>query len=323
LLSKSISFRTPERFHWLIPKDATGTIRADHLLRQNLPGLSQRSRNDLFLKKFVRVNGRPVAKGYRISPGDVLEIEIPGSLSPFQGSTQLAKPLVAYEDQTLLVIVKPGLLPTHPISPLETETLAHTLVASWPQLLKVGNKPLEPGMVHRLDRGTSGLLAVALTQPAWLKLKKDLASGKWQKTYQALVEGRIQNPLTISWPLAHDPLDNRKMKVIRRPNDSHRGRVYKALTVVRPLHRYRKTTLIEVDLITGVTHQIRIHLSTQGHPLIGDTLYGSTLGEKLGLSAGRFFLHAAELSLPHPITGEQITCTSELPEDLQKVLTNI
>jgi 23S rRNA pseudouridine1911/1915/1917 synthase len=322
-LSKSHFVSTPERFQWLIPKDSTGTVRADSLLKKNLPGLSQRSREELFLKKCVRINGRPVAKGFRACPGDSLEIEIPGPLSPFQTSDQVPRPLVLFEDQSLLVIVKPGLVPTHPLSPFETGTLVNALVTYWPQLVGVGNKPLEPGLVHRLDSGTSGLLVVARTQEAWVQLKRDLATRRWHKTYRALVEGIISEPRPISLPLAHDPTDNRKMKVIRGTEDSHRGRVYRALTQVRPLTRHKNTTLVEVQLITGVTHQIRIHLSFQGHPIIGDTLYGSQAGEQLGLSPGRFFLHAYQLSLPHPITGEKIICTSELSEDLQKVLSLI
>jgi 23S rRNA pseudouridine1911/1915/1917 synthase len=322
-LSKSHFVSTPERFLWLIPKELTGTVRADSLLKKNFPSLSQRSREELFSKHCVRINGRPVAKGFRACPGDSLEIEIPGPLSPFQTADPVPRPLVVFEDQFLLVSVKPGLVPTHPLSPFETGTLANALTAYWPQLVGVGNKPLEPGLVHRLDSGTSGLLVVARTQEAWDQLKKDLAARRWQKTYRALIEGIISEPRTISLPLAHDPTDNRKMKVIRGPGEPHRGRVYRALTQVQPLTPYKNTTLVEVQLITGVTHQIRTHLSFQGHPIIGDTLYGSQASEQLGLPPGRFFLHAYQLSLPHPITGEKIICTSEIPQDLQRVLSLI
>lgn len=261
-----------------------------------------------------------MAKGFRASPGDHLEVEIPGPLSPFQDSVQVPRPLVVFEDQSLLIVVKPGLIPTHPLSPFETGTLANALISTWPQLIGVGNKPLEPGLVHRLDNGTSGLLAIALTNEAWLQLKKDLTARRWKKTYRALVDGTILEPMPISLPLAHDPADDRKMKVVRGREETYRGRVYRAVTQVRPLIRYKNYSLIEVQLITGVTHQIRAHLSSQGHSIVGDTLYGSRSGEKLGLLPGRFFLHAHYLSLPHPFTREEITCTAELPEDLQRVL---
>ena len=228
-----------------------------------------------------------------------------------------------FEDQTLVIVDKPGLMPTHPLSPFETGTLANILVTHWPQMVGVGNKALEPGLVHRLDKGTSGLLVVALKQAAWERLKKDLGARKWEKTYQALIEGVFPKPMTISLPLAHDPSDDRKMKVIRSPGDKRRGRIYRALTQVRPIKKFKEFTLVEIRLITGVTHQIRAHLSSQGHPVAGDTLYGSKAGQKLGLPLNRFFLHACSLSLPHPITRKKITCSSELPEDLQEVLSQL
>jgi 23S rRNA pseudouridine1911/1915/1917 synthase len=313
----------PERFHWLVPNDLAGTVRVDSLISQNLPVLSRRAREELFSKQAVRINGRPVAKGFKASSGDRLEIEIPGPLSPFPVQNQAPRPSILFEDPALVIVDKPGLMPTHPLSPFESGTLANLLVSHWPQIVGVGNKTLEPGLVHRLDKGTSGLLAVALKQSAWEQLKKDLGTRKWEKTYQALIEGVFPNPITISLPLAHDPSDNRKMKVIRGPGDRRRGRIYQALSQVRPLKRFKEFTLVEVRLITGVTHQIRIHLSSQGHPVAGDTLYGSKRSPALGLPLNRFFLHACSLSLPHPITRKKIACSSELPEDLQRVLSRL
>ena len=292
----------------------------DIWVKAHLPGFSRRIIGELFSEGSVRINGRPVTKGFKVSPGDHLEVEIPGSWSSFPVPDQAPKPSVILEDRGFLVIEKPGLVPTHPLSPFETGTLANALVSNWPQTIGVGNKPLEPGLVHRLDSGTSGLLVAALDQEVWLKLKKDLAAKRWEKTYQALVEGLFQGPLTISFPLAHDSGDKRKMKVIRDSGEKYRGRVYRAITQVQPLIKYASHTLIDVRLITGVTHQIRAHLAFQGHPVVGDTLYGAKTGEKLGLLPGRFFLHARRLSLPHPVTREQITFLSELSEDLREAL---
>jgi 23S rRNA pseudouridine1911/1915/1917 synthase len=313
----------PERFHWLVPSDLAGTIRADSLLNQNLPILSRRAREELFSRQAVRINGRPVAKGFRVSPGDRLEIEIPGPLNPYPVPDQAPQPSVMLEDQALVIVDKPGLMPTHPLSPFETGTMANILVSHWPQIVQIGNKPMEPGLIHRLDTGTSGLLVVALTQTVWVQLKKDLVARKWKKTYQALIAGVISKPMTISIPLAHHPGDARKMKGIHSPGDKRRGRIYPAITHIQPLINFSEYTLVEIHLITGVTHQIRAHLSIQGHPVGGDTLYGSKSGQELGLPLNRFFLHAYHLSLPHPITREQITCCSELPEDLQRVLSRL
>ena len=213
----------PERFHWLVPSDLAGTVRVDSLISQNLPVLSRRAREELFSKQAVRINGRPVAKGFKASPGDRLEIEIPGPLSPYPVPDQAPRPSILFEDQALVIVDKPGLMPTHPLSPFESGTLANLLVSHWPQIMGVGNKALEPGLVHRLDKGTSGLLVVALKQAAWEQLKKDLGARKWEKTYQALIEGVFPNPMTISLPLAHDPSDDRKMKVISGPGDRNDG----------------------------------------------------------------------------------------------------
>jgi 23S rRNA pseudouridine1911/1915/1917 synthase len=322
-LSKSDIVCLPERFLWLVPEDLNGTVRADSLIKKNLPVLSRRIREDLFSRHAIRVNGRPVSKGFRAKPGDRLEIDIPGPLSPFPIPDIVPKPYVAFEDHGLLVIEKPGLMPTHPLSPFETGTLANALVYFWPQIVGVGNKPLEPGLVHRLDNGTSGLLAVALEEETWRQMKKDLSAKRWRKIYWALVEGTIRRPMRISLPLAHDPSDDRKMKGIRTPSDTRRGRIYQAVTLISPIKSYKDYTLIEIQLVTGVTHQIRAHLSFQGHPVVGDILYGSTWGKKLGLALNRFFLHARQLSLPHPITRERITCISELSDDLNKVLSRL
>ncbi|MBI5602777.1 MAG: RluA family pseudouridine synthase [Deltaproteobacteria bacterium] len=316
-------FFAPEWFQWRVPKDLVGTIRADVFLKRHLPGFSHRILEDLFSRQCIQLNGRPVAKGFRASPGDLLEMKIPGPLSPFSVSDEGLKLTVVFEDPYLLVIEKPGLVPTHPLSPFETRTLANALVAFRPEIVKVGTKPLEPGLVHRLDIGTSGLLVAALEQGVWLQLKKDLAAKRWEKTYQALVEGVLQRPRTISFTLAHDSEDKRKMKVIQDLGEKYRGRVYRATTQVRPIKKYTRHTLVDVRLITGVTHQIRAHLAFQGHPVLGDTLYGSKTGESLGLPPGRFFLHARQLSLPHPVSREPFTWFSELPTDLQEVLSRM
>jgi 23S rRNA pseudouridine1911/1915/1917 synthase len=313
----------PKRFRWLVSKDPAGTVRIDILIKNKLPGLSRRILGELFSKQSIRINGRPAVKGGKASPGDLLEVVLPGPLNPFPAPDQSPRPPVYYEDSSLLVTEKPGLTPTHPLSPFETGTMTNTLVSHWPQVIGIGNKPLEPGLVHRLDKGTSGLIAIALSPEAWSELKKDLAARKWEKIYLAFIEGIIPQPLTLSLPLSHDSTDYRKIKVVGDPKEAHRGRIYLAETRIRPIRQFKTHTLLEVRLITGVTHQIRVHLAFLGHPVAGDTLYGSKGDVDLGLPSGRLFLHAHKLSLPHPITREQITCVSDLPEDLRKGLSRL
>jgi 23S rRNA pseudouridine1911/1915/1917 synthase len=278
---------------------------------------------ELFSKQCVRRNDRPVAKGEKVCPGDVLEITLPGPLNPFPIPEQGPIPQIYYEDTSLLVLEKPGRMATHPLSPFETGTLANFLISHRPQVTGIGNKPLEPGLIHRLDTGTSGLLAIALTQPAWIQLKQDLSAGCWEKTYLTLVEGIIREPMTFSQPLSHDPQNKRMMKVIQTSQEAHRGRVYAAETRINPLKTYQAHTLLEVHLITGVTHQIRVHLAFQGHPVVGDALYGSAWCARFGLPPDRLLLHAGRLSLPHPVTRHPITCSSPLPEDFKKALLHL
>ena len=314
------STRSCNRISWIYGEGDLKSLRLDSRIRKRLPGLSRQTLLKLFAENHIRVNGRPAAKGVRISTGDQIEIDLPGPFDPFPRPDSSFVPPVLFEDQTLLIVDKPGLVPSHPLTPFETGTLANTLMAHRPELKGLGNKPLEPGLVHRLDTGTSGLMAIAKTQEAWVRLKKDLANRRWQKTYLALVQGRVSEPATLSLPLAHDRLDPRRMKIIRGPSDPHRGRVYQAVTRIRPQEHFPLHTLIEAELITGVTHQIRVHLAALNRPIVGDILYGSPEGIPSGLPPGRFFLHASQISFPHPLTGKRMVITSNLPEDLGKFL---
>ncbi len=313
----------PERFRVQVESHRSGTVRVDRWIKNAFPWISNKVWDRLFAQKAVLANGHPVPKGYKVKNGDALEIRFPG---PLRGHPLPAPQLtcsILFEDSDLLIVEKPGGMPTQPLDPFETGTLVNALTARYPQLKEVGSRPLEPGLVHRLDQGTSGLLAVALTPESWTQLKKDLAGGKWKKIYLALVAGKLDRPLTLNHPLGHDPADQRKMKVLLTPTEPRRGRIYRAVTEIRPLRIFGKHTLVEIALLTGVTHQIRVHLSFRGHPVVGDVLYGGADPETFGLPAGRFFLHAGRLSLPHPRSGRMQTFTSPLPEDLQQVLTNL
>ena len=317
------STRSCNRISWIYGEGDLKSLRLDSRIRDKLPGLSRQTLLKLFAENRIRVNGRPAAKGVRISTGDQIEIDLPGPFDPFPRPDSSFVPPVLFEDQTLLIVDKPGLVPSQPLTPFETGTLANYLIACRPELKGLGNKPLEPGLVHRLDTGTSGLMAIAKTQEAWVRLKKDLANRRWQKTYLALVQGRVDEPATLSFPLAHDRLDPRRMIIIRGPSDPHRGRVYQAVTRIRPKENFPLHTLIEADLITGVTHQIRVHLAALNRPIVGDSLYGLQAEDALGLPAGRHFLHAFHLTLPHPIHRKKISFTADLPPDLRKILTTL
>ena len=258
----------------------------------------------------------------RLQAGDRLELRLPGPLEVIPVPEPARHLTIIYQDKDLIVVDKPALVPTHPLSPFETGTLANALVARFPELSGVGPKPLEAGLIHRLDTGTSGILVAGRNPVAWSQLKQDLARRLWNKKYLALVTG-IMEQKVVTLPLAHHPTDRRRMVVLKDRKDPHRGRIFPAETRFRILKRFRDFCLLEADLITGVTHQIRVHLAESGHPVVGDPLYGKERPPVFDLAPGRLFLHAAVVELLHPVTREKLLFQSGLPEDLLRMLISI
>jgi 23S rRNA pseudouridine1911/1915/1917 synthase len=278
---------------------------------------------ELFAEDRVFLNERIARQGKKINPGDRIAVRLPAPI----GSIPLPDLSVAfsliYQDQDLLVIDKPGNIPILPLRVWEKGTLANALIGTYPELRGVGGNPLEPGLVHRLDRGTSGILVVGRNEPSWTRLKRDLRYRRWIKKYLTLVEGTFERDKSVDLPLAHHPSDRRLMIPLKSPETPHRGKGYPAQTRFAIWKRFRDYTLLEADLITGVTHQIRVHLAESGHPVVGDPLYGTEKSPVLGLAPGRFFLHAAVVELLHPVTREKLLFQSGLPEDLQGVLDSL
>jgi 23S rRNA pseudouridine1911/1915/1917 synthase len=305
---------------WQVPEITSGADRLDRFLRQRLPELSRRSWQDLFSSGKIYLNRRVAAKGDRIRTGDSIAVDLPATLEALPLSDPFVPFSLLYEDRELLIVDKPGLIPSHPLRVWEKGTLANGLVARFPELRGLGSDPLEAGLVHRLDTGTSGLIVAARNVAARDRLKKDLARRRWGKKYLALVRGEFVGEELISVPLAHAPGDLKRMVIVSAQGPPPRGRVYRAESRVRPRRHWPQGTLVEVDLITGVTHQIRVHLAGRGHPIIGDRLYGPEDDPDPALPAGRHFLHAFHISLPHPVTREVLVCTSPLPADLQRLL---
>lgn len=308
---------------WLVPRVAPDQIRLDRFLHLRLPELSRRSLQELFSAGKIRRNRRVAAKGDRIKDGDRITIDL-----PVQGEAlPLADPAVPfcvlYEDPDLLIVDKPGLIPSHPHRAWEKGTLANGLTSLFPESAGLGASPLEAGLIHRLDTGTSGLLVAARNPEAWARLTHDLARRLWEKKYLALVQGVLLGEEIITVPLAHHPGDRKKMIGVSDRGTRPRGRVYRAETRIRSRRQWPGVSLIEAELITGVTHQIRVHLAGCGHPVMGDRLYGPADDPFPGLPEGRHFLHAWSIALPHPLRREKLVCTSSLPADLQRVLDSL
>ncbi len=258
----------------------------------------------------VRVNGVAVARSVRLAAGDRIAIDVPDEP---EAAPPLAEDIavpVVYEDEWLLVVAKPAGLVVHPAPGHPGGTLVNALLA------RVG-RPLpgddeRPGIVHRLDAGTSGLMIVALEERALERLREMMAAREVSRTYLALVEGVPPASATIDAPIGRSPRHRKKMAVIAGGRD--------AMTDVRRLETLPDTALVEARPRTGRTHQIRVHLSEAGYPIVGDRVYGRDrrLGAALGLE--RPFLHAAGLSFRHPITGADVELSEPLPADLERAL---
>ncbi len=261
----------------------------------------------------VSVSGKVItSKSYKLQSGQRIAIEddlvLPGEELHPDYSVQFH---VVFEDSYLLVIDKPSGLVVHPGPGSENGTLVNGILARYPEIRTVGQTD-RPGLVHRLDKGTSGLMVVARTQESYEALVKMMAKHQVERTYTALVHGEVEhNRGVIEAPIA------RSLTQVTQMVLSPSGK--EAVTHYEVLSRYSspmKATLVKLKLETGRTHQIRVHMKAIGHPVVGDELYSRRRAR--GLS--RIFLHSSEISFVHPITGLEIDLSSELPQELSQYL---
>ncbi len=257
----------------------------------------------------VLVDGEARAKRHLMAEGERLEVRTvappPSELVPEE-----VPMTVRYEDDHLLVVDKPAGVVTHPSAGHSSGTLVHGLLA---HAIAGGADPTRPGIVHRLDRDTSGLLVVARSERAHRRLQRMLRDRLIERTYIALVHGVPPPALTIDKPIGRDRGVRTRMAV-----DVSEGR--EAVTHTRVLEDLGPVALLEVRLETGRTHQIRVHLDAVGHPVVGDRVYGR---RERDYGLHRQFLHAARLAFPHPETGEPVDVESPLPHDLELTLRRV
>lgn len=308
----------PEHQTWIVPADQT-EIRLDAFVRRCLPHLSRREVEKAIRSGAFWVNGRPGKKGEELFTGDLVALKGPKSwLSPRPLPESRAAVPIVYEDPFLLVVDKPAGMATHGFSARSTGTLANFLTAMRPDLCNVGKSRWEPGLVHRLDRETSGLMMVAKRPDVFANLRRQFRRGEVRKKYWALVRGAAEKEGVVSYPLAHDPQDRRKMKALLTSSRRATSKNWRAITSYRNLATSQDFSLLEVEMTTGVTHQIRVHLSALGHPIAGDALYGGGRADNLGLQ--RHFLHAFFLGFRHPEDARNMTLETVLPGDLRDAL---
>jgi len=303
----------------VVEDDAGG--RLDRYLAQRL-GFSRSRCAALIQEGRVRVEGNPAKKSETVSPGQELEVVVPPP-EPLEAEAEDIPLDVVFEDESLLVVNKPVGLVVHPAPGHPRGTLVNALLHRVKDLSGIGGK-LRPGIVHRLDRDTSGLMVVAKGDEAHVALSNAIQRREVRRVYRAVAWGHLrESPLTVDAPVARDPRNRKRMTVVEG------GR--KAVTRVRVRERWLAAEYLDVSLKTGRTHQIRVHLTHLGHPVVGDELYGSGWAKGMGGSGRRWaktlegmarrqLLHSAELAFSHPLSGEEMRFRAPLPEDFADVV---
>ncbi len=292
--------------------------RLDRFLAERLT-LSRTRIQALIAEGRVQVDGRPGRKSERVESGSRVVVEVPPA-SPVDIPAEDLPLVRVFEDEHLLVVDKAAGMVVHPAPGHRTGTLVNALLFHVRDLSGVGGR-LRPGIVHRLDRDTSGLLVVAKSDRAHHGLADALRARRMKRLYRAACWGHLtETPLTVDAPMGRDPHERKRMAVVEG------GR--RAVTHARVRERWLRADFLDVALQTGRTHQIRVHLAHVGHPVVGDPTYGKGWERGLGgpdrawvrelaRRTPRQFLHAAELAFDHPVTGARMRLRSPLPRDLE------
>jgi len=286
--------------------EALGDGRRLDVLLSETTGLTRSRVATLMEEGLCLVDGKVEKKaGAKVKPGQQVRLTLPAPKPAIPQAEDIPLEII-YEDADLAVVVKPCGMVVHPAAGNEDGTLVNALLHHLDSLGGIGGE-LRPGIVHRLDKDTSGLLLVAKNDAAQLALSQQLQDRLMEKHYRALVDGNFKEDAgRVNEPIARSKKDRKKMAI------DPEGR--EAITDWQVLARGRGVTLVDVHILTGRTHQIRVHMKHLGHPVCGDPIYGSPRGAKVP----RLMLHAYSLSFTHPTTGERMTFTAPLPMEFVK-----
>ena len=288
--------------------------RIDALLARTVEGISRTAAQRLLEEKRVFLNGNPVRKNTRTREGESYELRLPAVAEEVPLLPQELPLDVVYEDEDLIVVNKPRGMVVHPAPGHPDGTLVNALLWHCGNSLSGIGGERRPGIVHRIDRDTSGLLIAAKNDFAHQALSAQLSDRSLSRVYEAVVRGRLREDSgTVDRPIGRHPTDRKRMAVTEKNSRS-------AITHWTVLKRYNGYTQIQCRLETGRTHQIRVHMASIGHPLLGDGVYGAPSPEK-GLEGQ--CLHARELKFIHPRTGEYICLKTELPPYFTQVLSRL
>ena len=306
-MSTSDTSRIAAEFSYFVDKGGT---RLDVFLTERLPDVSRAAVQRLIKEGHVQVNNKAERASYHIEPGDSIQVTVPPPV-PLDATPEAMGLQVIYEDSDIVVVNKPAGLAVHPAPGTTEHTLVNGLLAQVSDLSSIGGVE-RPGIVHRLDKDTSGVIIVAKNDVAHRELARQFESRETVKEYVALVRGYPQpSEGIIDAPVARDQNNRKRMAIL--PSGRN------AVTHYKTIVRLTGCTLLEVHPETGRTHQIRVHLAAVGHPIVGDSLYGG----RSSIPLGRQFLHARKLTVHHPSTGHEMTFVAPLSPDLARVLRDL
>lgn len=293
----------------LIVKAENTGARLDAYIAENINNLSRTMVKKLVEDGNISVNGKVQKVSYKVQENDEIIVNEPEAKELDIKAEDIPVDVV-YEDKDIIVVNKPKGLVVHPANGNWDGTLVNAIMAICKDSLSGIGGEIRPGIVHRLDKDTSGLLIIAKNDEAHLNMSNQIKDRQVKKIYYALVRGVVpENEATINMPIGRSTKDRKKMAVTKSGKE--------AITHFKVLERFNKYTLLEVKIDTGRTHQIRVHLSEIGHPVVGDEVYSNGKNE-FGVKGQ--LLHAKSLDFKHPITGKEMHLETELPEEFENVL---
>ena len=286
-------------------------LRIDRFLGSRLEQVSRSYLQKLVKEGAVLVNGKPVKSSYKVENGDWIRLEIPDAVEPEIEAEEMDLDIL-YEDSDIILINKPKGMVVHPAAGHYSGTLVNGLMAHCKDELSGINGVMRPGIVHRIDMDTTGVLIVCKNDKAHNAIAEQLKVHSITRKYYAIVHGVLKEDTgTVNAPIGRHPVDRKKMSINEKNGKE-------AVTHYRVLRRFRRFTFVECQLETGRTHQIRVHMASIGHPLLGDQVYGPAKVPFSGLQGQT--LHAGVLGIIHPSTGEYMEFTAPLPDYFEAVL---
>ena len=292
----------------IVDNENAGT-RLDAYIASKMDSISRTNVKRLVEEEHITVNGKSSKVSYKVQLNDEIDIEIPEAKELDIKAEDIPIDVV-YEDSDIIVVNKPKGLVVHPANGNWDGTLVNAVMAICKDSLSGIGGEIRPGIVHRLDKDTSGLLIIAKNDQAHLNMSNQIKDRQVKKIYYALVRGVVpENEATINMPIGRSTKDRKKMAVTKDGKE--------AITHFKVIERFNKYTLLEVKIDTGRTHQIRVHLSQIGYPVVGDEVYSNGKNE-FGVHGQ--LLHAKSLDFKHPITGKSMHLETELPEEFETVL---